>query len=168
MPNFPDRLPGQTLAQECGLLRPTPGWWAWLGDAQVVAALLVAVPVWLLLGVAVGGRMHLVVGWSAWISFALVQPNAEELVFRGVLQGQLLRWNAARRAGPVTLANLATTAAFVALHFLNQPPGWALAVALPSLLFGHLRERWGSLLPAVALHGFYNAGFALTAWWVHR
>ena len=45
---------------------------------------------------------------------------------------------------------------------------WALAVALPSLVFGHLRERFSSVLPAILMHVTYNAGFALTAWWAHR
>jgi hypothetical protein len=67
----------------------------------------------------------------------------------------------------LSIANLVTTAAFVALHFTAQPPAWALAVAVPSLLFGHLRERFGSVLPPVALHSIYNAGFALAAWLVH-
>ncbi len=68
---------------------------------------------------------------------------------------------------PFTLANLWTTAGFVALHFAAQPPGWALAVALPSLVFGHIRERFGSVVPAITLHALYNAGFAVVALWVH-
>lgn len=130
-------------------------------------ALLAALPAWAALGLTAGSLMHVPAGTRAWISFVLVQPLAEELVFRGVLQGQLLRLSAARRLGPVTLANLGTTAGFVALHFLAQPPLWALSVALPSLVFGHLRERFASVLPAVIVHATYNAGFALTAWWIH-
>jgi len=168
MSRQPDRAPALTLAQECGLVRPSPGWWAWLGDGHVLPALLVAVPVWLALGLTVGGRMHVAAGWSAWISLMLLQPITEEFVFRGVLQGQLLRLSSARKVGPVTLANLCTTAGFVALHFPVQPLGWALAVAIPSVIFGHMRERFSSVLPAVVLHAIYNAGFGLTAWWVHH
>ena len=102
------------------------------------------------------------------VAMAVKSAIFEELVFRGVLQGQLLRLTSARRIGLLTVANLCTTAGFVAMHLPNQPPLWALAVALPSLLFGHLRDHFGSVLPAVMLHAYYNAGFALTAWWVHR
>jgi membrane protease YdiL (CAAX protease family) len=139
-----------------------------LDDAHTKAAMLAALPVWLGLCVLVGEHMRSVTGWRAWIWFVLLLPVAEELVFRGVLQGQLLRLTSARRAGPLTLANLCTTAGFVAMHLPNQPLLWALAVAVPSMLFGHLRERFDSVLPAMMLHAYYNTGFALTAWWVHR
>jgi hypothetical protein len=158
----PSALP--TLAEECGLLRPGPGWWAWLGDAHVVVALLLALPAWAALGLLAGPHLRVPSGWWAWASLVLVQPFAEELVFRGVLQGQLLRLSGGRRLGAVTLANLSTTVGFVAAHLLAQPPVWALAVAVPSLVFGHLRERLGSVWPAVAMHAIYNAGFGLTAW----
>ncbi len=46
-----------------------------------------------------------------------------------------------------------------AWHVGTQPLGWALAVAIPSLVFGHLRERFGSVWPAVIVHIVYNAGF---------
>jgi uncharacterized protein len=163
----PERAAASTLTQDCGLVRPIPGWWSWIGDRQALLALLAALPAWAALGLAAGSHMHVPAGARAWISFVLVQPLVEELVFRGVLQGQLLRLSAARRLGPVTLANLGTTAGFVALHFLAQPPLWALSVALPSLVFGHLRERFASVLPAVIVHAVYNAGFALTAWSIH-
>jgi len=161
----PERTPRSTLADECALLRPRAGWWAWWRDPHALAALGVALPVWLMLGLLAGPQMRAPAGGLAWLSLVLVQPVAEELVFRGVLQGQLLRLSEGRRVAGLTLANLATTAGFVAVHLLAQPPAWALAVAAPSLLLGHLRERLGSVWPAVALHAFYNAGFGLTAWW---
>jgi len=132
------------------LAQPAAGW---ARDGHWRLALLAAVPVWLALALATGRAMHAPSGMAAWLSFVVVQPLLEELVFRGLLQGQLLRLGAARRLGPVSVANLVTTFAFV---------------AAPSMVFGHLRERFGSVLPATLLHAFYNAGFALTAWWVHR
>ena len=96
----------------------------------------------------------------------LSECSGSELLFRGLLQGQLLRLSQhgeeLRRIGPVTWANGLTTLAFVALHLSAQPLAWALAVAvaLPSLVFGHLRERFASVWPAVGLHMVYNAGFA--------
>jgi hypothetical protein len=35
---------------------------------------------------------------------------------------------------------------------------------VPSLVFGHLRECFASVWPAVGVHVVYNAGFGLTAW----
>jgi membrane protease YdiL (CAAX protease family) len=154
--------------RECGLVRATPGPWSWLGDAQFVAALLAALPVWALLGATLGTRMQAPAGWAAWLSLVALQPVAEELAFRGVLQGRLLTWTDGRRTGPLTLANLATTAMFVAWHVAAQPLGWALAVAIPSLVFGHLRERFGSVWPGLMVHIVYNAGFGLTAWWMQH
>jgi len=164
----PDQSPHPTLAQECGWLRPAPGWWAWLRDPHATLALLAAVPVWLALALWAGAHMRLPAGVWPWASLLLVQPLLEELVFRGILQGQALRLTTRcgqpRRLGPVTLANLLVTAGFVALHLRAQPLAWALAVAVPSLVFGHLRERFASVWPAVGVHVVYNAGFGLTAW----
>ena len=168
MPDVPPP-PAPTLAQECGLTWPRPALLAWPPDAHLAWALGLAVPVWLALGLLVGAQMRAPAGWMPWLSLVLVQPLLEELVFRGVLQGQALQLTAVqgqpRRLGPVTLANALVTAAFVALHLPVQPLGWALAVAAPSLVFGHLRERFGSVWPAVLVHACYNAGFGLTAWW---
>jgi len=156
------------LRRTLGLARPERGWLHWLRDPHFALAALAAVPVWFALGRLVGERMQVDLALTALLSLAVVQPVVEELVFRGALQGRLLERGWARRIGPVSHANLATTVAFVALHFLVQPPAWAIAVAAPSLVFGHVRERFGSVLPAIALHSIYNAGFAVTAWWVHH
>ena len=167
-PPRPKRAARTALIQDCALVLPPRNQCAWLVDAHFVAAAMAAMPVWLGLGMAVGERMQVVAGWSAWISFVLVLPLVEELLFRGLLQGQLLRLSSARRMGPLTLANIWTTMGFVALHLPAQPLPWALAVAVPSLVFGHLRERFGSVFPAMLMHALYNTGFALTAAWVHR
>lgn len=160
-----------TLAQECGLNGPRPALLRWPPDTHLALALGAALPVWLALGLLIGPQMRAPAGWAAWVSLVLVQPLLEELVFRGILQGQALqltsRGGQPRRLGPVTLANVLVTAGFVALHLRNQPLAWALAVAAPSLVFGHLRERYASVWPAVLVHAIYNAGFGLTAWLAH-
>jgi membrane protease YdiL (CAAX protease family) len=156
------------LRRTLGLARPERGWLQWLRDPHFALAALAAVPVWIALGRLVGERMQVDLALTALLSLAVVQPVVEELVFRGALQGRLLERGWTRRIGPVSSANLGTTAAFVVLHFMAQPPAWAIAVAAPSLVFGHLRERFGSVLPAIALHFIYNAGFAATAWRVHH
>ncbi len=156
------------LRQALGLGRPDSGWWHWLGDPHFVLAALAAVPVWIALGQWVGERMQVNFAATALLALVVLQPAVEEFAFRGALQGRLLDRGWARRIGPVSIANLGTTVAFVALHFMAQPPAWAIAVAAPSLVFGHLRERFGSVLPAMALHSIYNAGFAVTVWWVRH
>ena len=157
-----------SFARESGLTWPQPTLRAWPPDTHLALSLLAAVPVWLVLAVWAGPQMRVPAGLWAWASLVLVQPLLEELVFRGILQGQALRLTSAQgqpqRLGPITLANALVTVAFVALHLRAQPLAWALAVAAPSLVFGHLRERFASVWPAVGLHAFYNAGFGLVAW----
>jgi len=108
----------------------------------------------------------------AWISLVLLQPLLEELVFRGILQGQALRLLSVGghpyRIGQVSLANIAVSMIFVATHLRVQPWEWACAVVLPSLVLGCLRERTGSVWPSVLVHSIYNLGFGLTAWFVTR
>lgn len=167
----PSSAPARTgFAYESGLGWPTPGLWRWPPDTHLATALALALPVWVLLGLTMGQAMYLPATVWAWASLALVQPLLEELVFRGILQGQALRLTVRRgaliRLGPVTLANVLVTLAFVALHLRSQPLYWALAVAGPSLVSGHVRERFDSVWPAVLLHAVYNGGFGVTAWLV--
>ena len=152
------------IADQWGLAAPLRGWRGWV-DAHVLLAAFAALPV--LWGVAFffAPQMRGPAGAGAWISFVLVQPLVEELVFRGAVQGELLQWTQCRRSGPFTRANLWTSALFAAAHLLVQPPAWALAVFAPSLVFGHVRDRLRSVWPAVLLHGFYNLAFALAARW---
>ncbi len=136
-------------------------------DPHLALALLAALPVWIGLFFWAQPALRVPQGAWAWCSLVLVQPGLEEWVFRGLLQGEALRLTERRggpaRIGPVTWANALVSAAFVALHLLAQPVAWALAVAAPSLVLGHLRERFDSVWPAVWVHAFYNAGFGLIA-----
>jgi len=150
---------GGSLLTESGLTRVVLP----LCDRHFVVALAAAVPVWLAIGFGAAGPVYRPAGLLAWLAFVLWQPLLEELVFRGLLQGQLLRILRGRRVGPVSAANLLATVAFAAMHLFAQPPAWALAVAVPSLVFGHLRERYDSVWPAVAMHALYNAGFGVAA-----
>ena len=133
-----------------------------------MAALVVALPVWIAIGLGAAGPVYRPAGLLAWFSFVLWQPLLEELVFRGMLQGQLSRILRGSRVGPVSAANLLATAAFAAMHLIAQPPAWALAVVAPSLIFGHLRERFDSVWPALAMHALYNAGFGVAALFATR
>ena len=97
-------------------------------------------------------------------SLLLWQPVIEEVLFRGFLQGELLRTEFGRRQVIwLSYANVLASLAFVALHFLRHPPAWAIAVFIPSLVLGFFRERHASLYPPILLHVYYNTGYFLTA-----
>jgi len=133
-------------------------------DARLAAALAAAAPVWWLLVPHVG-TARMAGAWPLLAGIALY-PVLEELCFRGLLQGWLLqRLGGATHAG-ISAANLITSLAFAAAHLHAQPPAWALATLLPSLVFGWVRERYGRVLPAIALHVYYNAGLMLCALWL--
>ena len=84
----------------------------------------------------------------------------EEPAFRGFLQAELRRTRWGRgRFGAVSGANLAASLAFMALHFAHHPPLWAASVFLPSLVFGWLRERHGSVAAPIGMHVLYNLEF---------
>ncbi len=94
--------------------------------------------------------------WEILLFKALV----EELVFRFGLQEMLARMFREKRILPgLSAANLAASSAFAAVHFINQPPLWALAVFPPSLVFGWLWDRYRNILPCWLVHFFYNYCF---------
>jgi len=97
---------------------------------------------------------------SLLVSMIVFQPVAEELFFRGFLQGHLARIFRHRYLlSELSLANLMTTLVFCIAHLVHQPVAWALAVIVPSLVFGFFRERHQHIYSATALHCFYNAAF---------
>lgn len=99
---------------------------------------------------------------SLLFSAVLWQPLVEELLFRGVIQGQL-RNQAWARAGflHLTAANVITSLLFAMAHLATHSPAWAAAVMLPSLVFGYLRDRHDQILPSLLLHAAYNACYLL-------
>ena len=131
-------------------------------DPLFLAAVLAGGCVWLLLWLFKPvPTMTLPQVWSSrFLSLALWQPLWEEMLFRGVLQGQLGRhaWGQWAWWG-VTTANGITSLLFVLGHLWRHPPLWALAVLAPSLLFGYVRDRHASVYPAIALHAIYNTGY---------
>jgi len=93
-----------------------------------------------------------VVKWLIWA------PILEELLFRGVLQGELQqRFNPVSHLLGLSYANWITSLIFAGIHFLHHPPLWAGAVLFPSLVFGFFRDRNNSVFPAIVLHAVYNA-----------
>ena len=96
--------------------------------------------------------------WTLWLSLVIWQPIVEEILFRGILQGQLIK----TRWGPhafmrITAANVVTSMLFAAIHMVNNSPLFALAVFVPSLVFGYFRDSCNSVYPPILLHAAFNA-----------
>ena len=92
------------------------------------------------------------------LSLIIWQPLLEEVLFRGILQGQLSKraWGKNSWLG-ISGANAVTSALFVAMHMINSPPLFALTVFAPSLVFGYFRDRCNSVYPCMVIHSAYNA-----------
>lgn len=103
-------------------------------------------------------------GAAIWFSCVVWQPVLEEVIFRGMIQGELLRrrWGQTRWLG-LSAANLASSLLFTSIHFLHHPPLWAASVFVPSLLFGAVRERHRSVTAPIGLHVLFNLQFFLAA-----
>lgn len=134
-------------------------------DRQFVLALLAGVLVWLAFRLIFPGLLPVLplrANAPLFLSLVLLQPVLEELLFRGVVQGQfLLRGWGGKKHWGLTQANLLTSALFVLAHTFYHPPLWAIAVFMPSLVFGYFRDRYGSIYSSLALHVYYNMGFFL-------
>lgn len=98
-------------------------------------------------------------GMLALLSVILVQPVLEELIFRGFLLTRLLRHTHTRtgRCVAITLQALA----FSLLHIVHHPAVWATLIVVPGMLFGWLRVRHDSVLPAMAAHSAFNGAYWL-------
>ena len=92
---------------------------------------------------------------------ALVYPTLEEAVFRGLIQGELVRrpWGARQVVG-FTVANVLAALLFAASHLWQHTAWHALAVLGPGLLFGYFKDRYGGIAQPVLLHIAYNSGHA--------
>lgn len=101
--------------------------------------------------------------WSlAFLSIALWQPLFEELLFRGIIQGHLEQSIGGQRMwNGLSLPNLLTSLLFTAAHLASHSIWWSVLVFVPSLCFGYVRDRFGSVYPSIALHTFYNTGYFL-------
>jgi membrane protease YdiL (CAAX protease family) len=136
-----------------------------LHDAQFVVALALGPAIWLTVATLFGQQWQPTappVDPLRLASLVVAWPLIEEWLFRGHVQPWLARraWGA-RAVWGITVANVATSALFAAAHLLAHAPAWALATFAPSLVFGYFRDRHNSIVPGVALHVFYNAGWFL-------
>jgi membrane protease YdiL (CAAX protease family) len=87
------------------------------------------------------------------ITAITVGPLFEEMIFRGFLQPLF------SRTFGVVAGVLLTAAIFGALHGPEYSWAWqyALAVTVAGAVFGWVRARTQSIIPATILHGSYNA-----------
>lgn len=101
--------------------------------------------------------------WSSvFLSVALWQPLFEELLFRGIIQGHLLQSMTRHKTWiGLSVSNLLTSFLFSVAHLGSHSISWSLLVFVPSLCFGFVRDRFDSVYPSIALHGFYNTGYFL-------
>jgi membrane protease YdiL (CAAX protease family) len=132
-------------------------------DYKLIAAVIVPLLIWWFDKLTMNGLAwdagYLKNGQASAIVLFLLIPIAEEVVFRGFLQGGLLR-NV--RFKHVMLgfsrANWATSCVFALAHLWQHPmmlfPGY-FAV---SLVLGFFREKYGGLLVPILLHSYYNLG----------
>lgn len=98
--------------------------------------------------------------WMVPLSFLVIAP-AEELLFRGVVQGRL------REAFRPGIAIPATAGLFAAVHYFSLTGGSGarfIAIAilfLPSLVFGYAYERTRNIVVPMLIHGAYNSTLIL-------
>ncbi len=98
--------------------------------------------------------------WLVPLSFLVIAP-AEELLFRGIIQGRL------REAFDAVIAIPGTAALFALVHYFSLTGGSGarfIAIAilfLPSLVFGYAYERTRNLVVPVVIHGAYNSTLIL-------
>ncbi|MBS0152564.1 MAG: JDVT-CTERM system CAAX-type protease [Nitrospira sp.] len=105
--------------------------------------------------------MSLAQVWSlGFASVVLWYPLWEELLFRGLLQGELIArgWTRCWVYG-LSGANIAVSLLFTVFHFWSHSPIWAALVFFPSLIFGYLRDRFDSTMPSILMHMWYNGGY---------
>jgi len=128
----------------------------------LVCALLAAFPAVLLIGACT--PLTVAPHWPG-LRVALVMlvaaPVLEEIVFRAGVQDGLVRWVSDRPVAGLSRANLLTAVVFALLHLWRHPPLWALATAMPSLIFGFFYERHRHLAAPIGLHSVYNATYLL-------
>lgn len=97
----------------------------------------------------------------------LVYPVCEEIIFRGLLQGELLKVEfIASQRWRMFLVNVSVSICFAVVHawYFNTP--WAMLVFFPSLIFGCFFQWKRRLTIPIVLHGWYNlVGLLLPPLW---
>ena len=98
------------------------------------------------------------IGLMPLLSLIIWQPLVEEVLFRGIIQGQFSKRDWGRRSWlSISGANVAASVLFAAIHLINSTPLFALSVIAPSLVFGYFRDYCNSVYPSIIIHSTYNA-----------
>lgn len=96
--------------------------------------------------------------WVQLLSLIIWQPLLEEVLFRGIIQGQFIKRDWGRRSWlSISAANVVTSILFAAIHLIHSSPLLALSVIAPSLVFGYFRDYCNSVYPSIIIHSAYNA-----------
>lgn len=89
---------------------------------------------------------------------------AEEVLFRGFLQGGLLsRDRFKHMTAGFSNANWLTSIAFASAHLWQHPLTFIPGYFAVSLVLGYFRERYRGILVPVLLHCYYNLGLLFFA-----
>ena len=142
------------VLKESGLFNCPP----FYRDRKFIAAILVGIAVvWLLHDRIPVFSSTLTLHWMLLVSVLIWQPLIEELLFRGIIQGQLSKQKWGQQTLlKITAANIVTSIIFVVMHMLNTSLIWSLTIFMPSLLYGFFRDTFKSVYPAMVLHSIYN------------
>jgi membrane protease YdiL (CAAX protease family) len=104
-------------------------------------------------------ELNLVTAILAAISAIILAPLAEEILFRGMMLGALIRKSKSRpavnRKFPVQMANVATSLFFALLHADAWPA--PLGIFVLSLGLGKLYISTGRLWPCIVAHAVFNS-----------
>jgi len=127
-------------------------------ERQYLLALFAGIPiVWIAHGWM--PVFHVEHQFSLYLLFSLIvwYPFVEELLFRGIIQGQLsARGVSGDVLSGISCANAITSSLFVALHLVTTLSYWAFMLFVPSIVYGYFRQRFDSVVPSMVLHGVYN------------
>ena len=131
-----------------------------LTDKLLYLLVLAPIPFWITTAIVDSDTQNLAINQI--LILVILYHMLEETVFRGIIQPTLYA-RLYGRLGLFSYANILTSILFSLAHLPSHEPIWALAVFIPSLAFGLLKDKYKTLLAPVALHSYYNTGYFLIA-----
>jgi membrane protease YdiL (CAAX protease family) len=129
-------------------------------EKRFLFLLFAPVPIWIYLYCT--HTTNYIYSLEFFLTFALLYPIAEEILFRGLMQ-PLLAAKLPAKIATISTANIITSLLFSAAHLINHSPLWALATFIPSLIYGYAMDRYRNLNAPIILHCVYNAGYFAVA-----
>jgi len=126
-------------------------------DKTFFILLCLPIPVWIYL-YWTNGKANIDDGIIIFLTFVVLYPAIEELVFRGFIQSWV-EGLVSRELSIFTAANIITSTLFALLHLVNHPPALAALTFFPSLIFGLAQDRYKTLAAPTILHCTYNAAY---------